>query len=169
MNWQIALEAPPAEARRHALETIAAIAGRALHDERHGFRNDMAEAFVGTITPMELCGQRKPASPLTRAKALYAARRQRERAFGVYASMLFDPVWDIMLDLFIAHHEGRRVSVSSSCIASCVSPSTALRWIVSLERKNLLVRMPDEKDKRRQFVSLSPGAVSMVEQALVKF
>lgn len=139
-----------------------------LHVSVDACETILEEVFSATVAS-EASSEAGPRSPLIRAKAVYAARRHRERAFGVYASMLFDPVWDIMLDLFIAHHEGRCVCVSSACIAAYVSPSTALRWIAILQNHNLIVRIADQRDKRRQFLSLSSQAVVMVEQALVKF
>lgn len=149
----------PTDALTAALETIAALATGAI-----------AVAHPKSETPRNFhgaSGQVPPQSTAGRAKALYAARRRRERAFGVHASLLADPVWDIMLDLFVAHAESRRVSVSSACVAACVAPTTALRWIASLERRDLIERRPDERDGRRAFLSLSAAGWAIVEQALV--
>jgi hypothetical protein len=92
------------------------------------------------------------------AKALYRARRQRERYFGQLAVAFAEPAWDIMLDLFIARREGRRVSVSSATIAADVPPTTALRWIAYLEENRILSREPDPTDRRRFWLCLEEAA-----------
>lgn len=148
---------------QQALERIAAIARSALG------RDIDRRALWGLLpspsaSPLdnELAWQ----SPALRAKTIYAARRKRDRAFGEHACLLADPAWDIMLDLFVAHHEQRAVSVSSACIAACVAPTTALRWINSLERRRLIERVPDLDDRRRHFLTLSVEGLRLVEAAL---
>lgn len=87
------------------------------------------------------------------------ARRMRDDAFGM-GGLFEDPAWDMLLDLFAAELERRRVSVSSLCIAAAVAPTTALRWIGKLIDADLLERRPDEFDRRRAFISLT-GRASM--------
>jgi DNA-binding MarR family transcriptional regulator len=60
-----------------------------------------------------------------------------------------------MLDLLAAYLEGRRVSVSSLCIAAAVPATTALRYINQLERKGICVRHGDPEDRRRVFIDLA--------------
>ncbi len=84
------------------------------------------------------------------------ARRMREQFFG--GGLFEDPAWDILLDLFAADLEGKRVSVSSLCIAAAVPPTTALRWIGRMSEEKLLVREPDPADRRRAFMRLGSGA-----------
>lgn len=69
------------------------------------------------------------------------------------------PAWDIMLDLYRAHLTDQRISVSSACIAAHVPPTTALRWLVTLEERELITRSADPRDRRRVYVSLSPAAI----------
>jgi DNA-binding MarR family transcriptional regulator len=68
---------------------------------------------------------------------------------------LGEPVWDILLDLYVSDATGRRVSVSSACIASNVPPTTGLRYVSSLTSKGDILRVLDETDARRVFVKLS--------------
>ncbi|MDK2768462.1 MAG: hypothetical protein KYX69_12180 [Sphingomonas sp.] len=90
------------------------------------------------------------------------ARRMRERYFD---SRLFaDPAWDMLLDLYAAHLEGREVSISSLCIAAATPPTTALRWIGSMTDAGMLVRQPDQRDRRRHMISLSDGALRAIER-----
>lgn len=82
------------------------------------------------------------------------ARRQRARYL---ANDLFaEPAWDMLLELLQAELYGRRISVSSLCIASGVPATTALRWISKMSEQGFLVREADPKDARRAFVELAP-------------
>ena len=97
------------------------------------------------------------------ARQTYDDRRRRNKIF--HSEELFgEPAWDILLDLFIAAKERRRVSVTSACIGSAVPSTTALRWISILERQGLLTREADPGDARRVYVRLSPaGYEAMLE------
>ena len=91
-------------------------------------------------------------------RATIRKRQLRSRFFD--AALFADPAWDILLDLTAARAEGRRVSVTSLCIASGVPPTTALRWIAQMTDQGLLVREEDLVDRRRAFVALSDKAVT---------
>lgn len=97
------------------------------------------------------------------ARQAYDDRRRRNKIFR--ADALFgEPAWDILLDLFIAAKERRRVSVTSACIGSAVPSTTALRWIAILEKQGLLMREADPGDARRVYVKLSArGYAAMLE------
>lgn len=97
------------------------------------------------------------------ARQTYDDRRRRNKIFQ--SDELFgEPAWDILLDLFIAAKERRRVSVTSACIGSAVPSTTALRWISILERQGFLSREADPGDARRVYVRLSPrGYEAMLE------
>jgi DNA-binding MarR family transcriptional regulator len=71
---------------------------------------------------------------------------------------LGDPVWNILLDLYVAEKRGKRVSTSSLGIAAAVPRSTAQRCIAALVREAKLVRYPDEGDARRYWIALSPDS-----------
>lgn len=71
-----------------------------------------------------------------------------------------------MLDLLIAHRQGRTVSVSSLCIAAAVPPTTALRHITSMIEIGLFIRVPDEQDRRRSHVSLASKTVDRLNALL---
>ena len=91
-------------------------------------------------------------------RATIRARRLRDQHF---ASELFaDPAWDMLLDLYAARLEGRRVSVSSLCIAASVPPTTALRWIGTMHDADLFGREPDPTDKRRAHITLTDRAAT---------
>lgn len=85
--------------------------------------------------------------------------QERTRRATFFDEDLFaDPAWDILLDLYQAELEQRRISVSSCCIAAKVPQTTALRWINRLLRQGMLERASDPLDGRRIFVALSDDA-----------
>jgi DNA-binding MarR family transcriptional regulator len=104
------------------------------------------------------------ASLLTSAKRLLRERRLRERMFE--GTEFGEPAWDILLNLYIAHHEGKLVSVSSLCAAAVVPATTALRWISTMEAQGHLRRHRDPIHKRRMFMSLSEEALSAMDRYL---
>ena len=89
-------------------------------------------------------------------RQLIRRRRQRKRFFP--ADLFADPAWDMLLDLYAAHYEGRPVAVSSLCIAAAVPATTALRWIKQLTDRDFLMRTSDPDDGRRIFIHLSDEA-----------
>lgn len=126
-------------------------------------QDDVAPArTVGPTPHAPLTGQDHPVW-VELARQTYDDRRRRNKIFQ--SEELFgEPAWDILLDLFIAAKERRRVSVTSACIGSAVPSTTALRWISILERHGLLSREADPGDARRVYVRLSPrGYDAMLE------
>ncbi len=104
-------------------------------------------------------GSRSP-NPLAHtsiAQQAYSARRARERFFD--ADLFGEPVWDILLDLYVQMNSGRTVSITSACIASSVPPTTALRWIAMLVQRGLVKRTSDPRDARRTFIELTKPAL----------
>lgn len=112
-------------------------------------------------------GQDDAAARLTRAtrpplpdpRLVRRIIRQRQLRARFFDGDLFaDPAWDILLDLTAARAEHARVSITSLCIASGVPPTTALRWISQMVDSGLLLRVEDEIDRRRAFVTLTDQA-----------
>ena len=97
---------------------------------------------------------------LATAREIYAERRRRHKYLP--ADLFGEPTWDILLDLYIAAREDRRVPTTSSCIGAHVPPTTALRWLRILETRGLVEREDDGRDGRRTFVRLTrPGLTAM--------
>lgn len=86
-------------------------------------------------------------------RATIRARRLRSQFFE--GELFADPAWDMLLDLFAATLERRRVSVSSLCMAAAVPPTTALRWIATMHEHGLFERQADPADRRRAYIALS--------------
>jgi DNA-binding MarR family transcriptional regulator len=98
----------------------------------------------------------------TTVRDVIRARRLRDRFLG--EALFEDPAWDILLDLFAAHLERARVSVSSLCIAAAVPTTTALRWIGKMSDVGLLARVADPDDRRRAFIALSPDGLGAMRR-----
>lgn len=101
---------------------------------------------------------------LALARELYAERRRRHRFFE--EDFFGEPAWDILLDLYIASRENRRVPTTSACIGAHVPPTTALRWLRMLEARGLVEREHDGRDGRRTFVGLSEKGLASMESFL---
>lgn len=99
------------------------------------------------------------------AKRMYHERRLRDRAFTGY-DLFGEPAWDLLLDLFIAGEERRKIGISSACIAAVVPPTTALRWIITLREQGLISRGADPDDGRRSLLTLTPRAHRLMIQLL---
>lgn len=93
------------------------------------------------------------------ARQLYTLRRRRVSLLGDQ-DLFGEPAWDVLLDLYIAAQQGKRVPVTSACIGAAVPPTTALRWLNQLEQRGLIEREHDPRDARRTYVRLSAMAES---------
>lgn len=140
-------------------EQVGQIAG---HIDRLAPRE--TTAVVEPRNPVE-----ERAVPLARSASLPEARlirrviRQRQlRARFIEGEFFADPAWDMLLDLAAARVEGKRVAVTSLCIASGVPPTTALRWIGALVQAGLFQRVCDENDRRRAFIELTENAADRI-------
>ncbi|MBF9153159.1 winged helix DNA-binding protein [Novosphingobium jiangmenense] len=100
----------------------------------------------------------------TAAREIYAARRRRHKYLP--ADLFGEPTWDILLDLYVAARESRRVPTTSACIGAHVPPTTALRWLRILEARGMVEREDDGKDGRRTFVRLTPSGLAAMDGAL---
>jgi DNA-binding MarR family transcriptional regulator len=97
------------------------------------------------------------------ATALHRARRRRD---ALARDLFGEPAYDMLLDLFVAHGEGRMISVSSAAIASGVPGTTALRHIEALATRGLIARRPDEDDGRRCHLLLTDAGLDLMTQHL---
>lgn len=100
--------------------------------------------------------------PSRLVRTVQAARRRRAALFE--AELFSDPAWDILLELYALHLEQQRASVSALYAASCVPPTTALRWIAKLEKDGLVVRIEDSVDARRNWIKLTTEGVEKMQR-----
>ena len=99
------------------------------------------------------------------ALSLYRSRRLRARYFD--KNLFGEPIWDMLLDVFIHQSSGLSVSVKTLCLASDVPDTTALRYIALLVDAGLIVRKNDEGDRRRTFLSLTPSGGAAIRRCLI--
>ena len=114
---------------RHDLRRIAEELLILADESESGPRDVLACTPPGHVDPDYL---------IRMAHAVLAARRLRARHFS--EQLFREPAWDMLLDLFIQEAKGRRSSIKSVCVAACVPPTTALRWVVWLENAGLILR-----------------------------
>lgn len=84
-------------------------------------------------------------------RQLIAERAKRERHFPG----LSDTAWEMLLDLALSAQTGRRVCVTSLCLAAYAPATTGLRHISLLAGEGLIERHADPDDARRVFVKLT--------------
>lgn len=138
-----------AEVARFA-DTLARLAGESDRPRFAGQVRDPSPGFRSERSA--------PGATIDAALVRDTIRGRRMRATHFAEELFADPAWDMLLDLFAADLEGRRVSVSSLCIAAAVPGTTALRWIGSMVDAGLFERYDDPADRRRAFISLSDTA-----------
>ncbi|MEQ1538465.1 MAG: hypothetical protein ABL928_06030 [Sphingorhabdus sp.] len=120
---------------------------------------DMQPVFSFSFQPTQ-------AQLIALANSLLTERRLRSKHF---AKLEFgEPVWDLLLDLYMCGLMGRSVSVSSACIAAYVPPTTALRYITMLVSQRILLRVADKNDARRVFLVLSDETQLAIERYLTQ-
>lgn len=108
--------------------------------------------FVPSSSTTDLASKRELADHMLRM------RRYREIELG--SALFADPAWDMMLDLFVRHVDGKVTSVSSACLGSAAPQTTALRYLQALLSDGLVEKMPCPDDHRVQCVRLSKDGVA---------
>ena len=90
------------------------------------------------------------------AKQIYEMRRLRDRFLS--QDILSEPGWDILLILYWAGEEQRRMSISAVCVSAGVPPTTALRWVHKLIETGMVEKEPHPTDHRVSWLTLSKEA-----------
>jgi hypothetical protein len=150
-----------------AEELIALASALRSQAERQSWSDDDDQAAESPVVKTSDSGISRSDAPLRAlgdlARKAYADRRRRDRIIG-QSELFGEPAWDILLDLFAAHVEGKDVSVSSACIGSASPPTTGLRWLGVLHEAGLVMREHDPRDQRRILVRLTEqGLIRMSE------
>lgn len=92
-------------------------------------------------------------------------RRKSRRRF-LPSEFFAEGAWNILVDLFENEHLEKDVSITSACIAAEVPHSTALRNIGQLVECGLAMRVPDPRDQRRVFLTLSNRGRKVMREVL---
>jgi len=72
----------------------------------------------------------------------------------------------MLLDLFVQQRRGRKVIVTSLCIASAAPQTTALRYITLMEAAGLITRSHCASDHRVVWLTIVPRVFSWLEACL---
>jgi len=152
------------EARDEDADLVGLLLGCPLHIlQAPASAREIAAAISDAVRSMAAADTTNPFTPEDRIAAL---KRDADRVAAAIADLFADPAWDMLLDLSAARMEGRRVSVSSLCIAAAVPTTTALRWIKTLVDRAIFVRESDPADARRAFIGMAPGTSTAMEACL---
>lgn len=86
---------------------------------------------------------------LPAAQQALKAERERRLIFG--ATIVADPAWSILLNLFVARIERREITVSELCSTGGLASPTALRWVAHLIEAKLVTSASNaaRRDDRR--------------------
>lgn len=77
-----------------------------------------------------------------------------------------NPIWDMLLDLYLARFEHREVYLWPLCIASHCPLSTAHRKVLFMERRGLVVRSKIGRDRRRINVAMTDRGADVMDTIL---
>lgn len=167
---QVGINAERLQSLADELQAIAAALqptqAKPFDDVRSTGADNPAQVPTDAASSYAELSQAEVAKLVESARRFYKSRRIRSRAFK--DDRLFgEPAWDLLLDLFIAEAEGKKLSVTAACIGAAVPTSTALRWLLILEQRGLLTRESDPTDARRVFLRLTgEGYARMVDYFL---
>lgn len=78
------------------------------------------------------------------------------------ADIFHDPAWDMLLALFAAKLGHRSITAGSLGLIARIPPSTAFRYVKTLEQAGLVLAGPDEYDEQAS-VQLSRKGVGAME------
>ena len=95
---------------------------------------------------------------LRQLRATQCVRRRRSKYFA--PELFSDPAWDMLLELYAAELEQRRISTTGLSYAAGVPLTTGLRWIDVFIREGLIAKRCDPLDRRRVYIGLSANGVA---------
>ena len=98
------------------------------------------------------------------ARRLLDISRQAETMFD--GTLLSNPGWDILLDLFIQRSEGKRISIISVCIAANAPTSTVLRYIEAMIASGAIVKIPSLDESETLLIDLSEHTYARLNKIL---
>lgn len=125
-----------------------------------GWLAEKLNQLIGSETA-KIADQKSARSRLQSISAIIEARRARTRVFP--SDLFHDPAWNILLELYASHLQGRPVSISDACLFSGTSSTSTLRWITVLIDRGYVYRQPDARDGRRINIVLTETALDALD------
>lgn len=119
------------------------------------------ELFPNPRKSFELETQSEAPISSEQVRAIIVKRRRRDSIFP--PNLFGDPAWDMLLALYATSLEQQRIMTTKLCESSAVPPTTAFRWLRTLEEEGLIFKRGDPLDGRRVFVALSEKGKTMME------
>lgn len=135
---------------------------RALLNEVRSLQSRLERLCDTSIDVLSIQHDVNSAEAERRARDILRVRRRREALFG--SGLFGEPAWDMLLELYATELGGRCARASDLCRVSGVPSSTALRWIKMLEDHGWITRLPDQRDARRSFLSLTDKSKIAMER-----
>lgn len=130
---------------------------------------DLFEAAAGTarraLEEIDALGRlARPADPASVARRFYAERRRRDRRLP--PELLGEPAWDLLLTLFIARHDDRKIDLTQAGVAAGVSATALRRLLARMEGVDLILcRRPQ---RQRAIVDLTDSGFLRMTLLLVE-
>lgn len=123
---------------------------------------DELKELVGNLTDRSTTAVSGEPLLLAIAEEEFEVRLIRPALFG---SMLQfgEPGWDILLDLYLAEANGRRLSSTSAGVVAGVRSTTIHRWLDILHDEGFIDRTPDNSDRRRNWIHLTPKGRDLLD------
>jgi DNA-binding MarR family transcriptional regulator len=156
VEWKAELLSREETISRPRREGLAELNPKDLHLHINlSFGSDEIPAPVQGPTEAQLCEV---------ARQIYRARRKRDQVMD--CDLFGEPAWDMLLALYCLPNEGERLSVTALSLAADLPQATGHRWQRTLTKRGLIKRVPDGRDGRRQFVSLTTRGRKLLEDYL---
>lgn len=115
-------------------------------------------------SPSELSNSVRNEARIT-ARYLLRLREAARSYFGT--AVLPAPAWNLILALYTLDDplDGCRIALLVK--RASLPPTTALRWLQTLERNGLVILTPDQTDRRSTRARLTPEALKNLESCFV--
>lgn len=123
--------------------------------------NRSVDLLVPVPDPAE---PRRPDASRALVRRLVQVRRLRNRLLD--PDLFQDPAWDVLLELYDSHHNGRQATVTGICAAADLPVTTGLRALQRLEGRGYVTRAADPADRRRTLLLLTPFALEQMNRLL---
>lgn len=101
------------------------------------------------------------------ARHVHRTRLRANEIMG--ARVLCDPKFEMLLEMYVARHDHRRLCVSDICHSANVPQTTGLRHVDKLEQLGFITRTADQRDRRRWWVELTERGISTMTELMGEF